>query len=58
MVEVDPFGIVGPGGDSSSTYVDHRLRLRRRADLASGPLNAVDARLEAALCRMPLDELN
>ncbi|MDT5115736.1 MAG: hypothetical protein QOE30_1475 [Mycobacterium sp.] len=51
--------IVGPDGDARVMYADHRLRGGGRADpAASGPLNAVDARLEAALCRMPLDELN
>jgi hypothetical protein len=50
--------IIEPRGDPSGMSVDHRLRLGRHADLASGSLNAVDARLEAVLSRMTLDELN
>jgi hypothetical protein len=47
--------ILGPSG-ARDVSVEHRLR--GRAELASGSQNAADARLEAALGRMTLDELN
>lgn len=58
MDEADPSGILGPNRDPSSMYVDHRVRRGRHTDFATGSPNAVDARLEAALSRMTLDELN
>jgi hypothetical protein len=58
MRENDPSVIIGPAGGPRDVYVDHRPRPGSRADLASGSRNAADARLEAALNRMTLDELN
>ena len=58
MSRIDPAVILDTGGDPGGMAGDRHLRCGRRADLASGSLNAVDARLAAALRHMNLDELN
>lgn len=50
--------ILEPGGDPRGAYVHDRRRRDSHAGPTSGSQNAADARLEAALRRMTLDELN